>query len=148
LRKRDGVVLTYAYDALNRLTQKTVPPSASMAAGYSVFYGYELGGRQLYARFGSAGGVGITNSYDGFGQLTSATRNMGGVSRTVAHSYDADGNQTAVTHPDGHYFPCGYDGLGRMTSVGEDAVATLATIRRRTGSPVARPSCRRAARRP
>ena len=128
LRKRDGTTLTFAYDALNRVTQKAVPASASGAPGYSVLYGYDLGGRQLYARFGSDSGAGITNSYDSFGQLASSTTNMGGVSRSIAHSYDADGNRTAVTHPDGHYFPYGYDGLGHMTSVGEDGIATLATF--------------------
>jgi YD repeat-containing protein len=42
LRKRDGVTLTYAYDGMNRLTLKAVPASATGAAGYSVYYGYEV----------------------------------------------------------------------------------------------------------
>src|SRR3954463_5222019 len=66
LRKRDGVTLTYAYDDLDRLRIKTAPASASGAAGYSVFYGYDVRGLQSWARFGSDTGPGIANSYDGF----------------------------------------------------------------------------------
>lgn len=67
LRKRDGQTLTYSYDALNRVTVKT--PSA----GQSTHYGYDLRGLQLYARFNSASGEGVTNSYDGFGRQVSST---------------------------------------------------------------------------
>jgi YD repeat-containing protein len=58
LRKRDGTTLTYSYDNLNRLLVKTAPQSASGAAGYSVHYGYDIGNRQTFARFGSASGSG------------------------------------------------------------------------------------------
>ena len=127
-RKRDGVTLTYAYDGTNKLTQKTVPASTTGAAGYSVFYGYDVNGLQLYARFGSASGAGLTNSYDGFGRLTSSTNTMGGVSRTISNLYDAAGNRTRVTHPDGHYFPYAYDAAGEPLSIGEDGIATLASF--------------------
>lgn len=54
LRKRDGTEIVYQYDPLDRLAAKFVPPSASGAAGYAVFYGYDVGNRQTFARFGSA----------------------------------------------------------------------------------------------
>ena len=38
MRKRDGQTLTYQYDGLNRVTLKSVPISASGAAGYSVLW--------------------------------------------------------------------------------------------------------------
>jgi hypothetical protein len=115
LRKRDGSVLTYAFDALNRMSQKNVPVSATSAAGYSVFYGYDLRGLQTYARFGSASGLGVTNQYDGFGRLSSSTTTVDGAARTMASQYDSDGNRTLLTGPWGYYAPFAYDGLGRVT---------------------------------
>jgi RHS repeat-associated protein len=156
-RKRDGVTLTYAYDGTNKLTQKTVPASTTSAPGYSVFYGYDVNGLQLYARFGSASGAGITTAYDGFGRVTSSTSNMDGTARAMSHQYDAGGN-TLVLSGDAGYnasftysaasemtayqgvFQIGYDAAGRRsgvtmgpgyttssTSYGYDAVGRLQT---------------------
>ena len=80
-----------------------------------VFYGYDLLGRQLYARFDSATGEGVTNSYDNAGALISSTVTMGGASRTVAHEFDQDNNEIAVTHPDGRRYTYTYDGLDRLS---------------------------------
>ena len=68
LRRRDATTIAYAYDNLNRAKTKTVPTSASGAAGYGVHYGYDNQGKQTYARFGSSTGVGIANAYDGLGR--------------------------------------------------------------------------------
>lgn len=114
LRKRDGVTITYQYDGLNRNWYKSVPASASGAAGYSVYYGYDVRGLQTYARFGSTSGQGITNAYDGYGRLTSSTSTMGGISRALAYQYDAAGNRTQVLHPDGIHFDMTYDAGNRM----------------------------------
>src|SRR3954469_3141428 len=78
LRKRDGVTLTYQYDDLNRLRIKTVPQSAAGAAGYSVYYGYEVRGLQAWARFGSDSGPGIATQYDGFGRVGAAATSVDG----------------------------------------------------------------------
>ena len=112
LRKRDGQVIGYSYDALNRMTFKDIP-GGTVA---DVYYGYDLRGRQTYARFGSTTGAGITNAYDGFGRLTSSASNMGGPSLSVGSQYDTDGNGTQITHPDGKYFVLGYDGLDLMNN--------------------------------
>jgi len=109
LRKRDGQVIGYSYDALNRMTLKDIPGSATA----DVYYGYDLRGLQLYARFGSASGAGITNTFDGFGRQISTTTNVGGTSRTLGYAYDADGNRTQLTYPDGHTMNYSYDGLDR-----------------------------------
>ena len=57
LRKRDGSVIGYSYDALNRMTVKDIPGGTTA----DVYYGYDVQGHQLYARFGSATGAGLTN---------------------------------------------------------------------------------------
>src|ERR1051325_3323650 len=63
----------------------------------------------------SQSGEGITNAYDGLGRLSSTTSDMGGVARTLAYQYDAAGNRTRITHPDGTYFVYTYDSLSRPT---------------------------------
>jgi len=139
LRKRDGSTLTYQYDQLNRMLVKTVPQSASGAAGYSVHYGYDLRNLQSYARFGSASGTGISNEYDAFGRASSSTTNMGGFSRTLSYQYDAGGRRTRITHPDGGYLTYEYNAASQLTVVRETGAAVLATLTydasgRRTGT--------------
>ena len=126
LRKRDGVTLSYAYDGMNRLTQKTVPASATGAAGYTVSYGYDVRGLQTYAVFAS--GQGITSAYDGFGRLTSTTTTMGGASRTLSYQYDAASNRTRLTHPDGTFFTYEYDAAAAPTAVRENGGTLLASF--------------------
>lgn len=135
LRKRDGQTIGYSYDALNRVTVKDLPGTTAA----DVYYGYDLRGLQLYARFGSTGGQGITNVYDGLGRLTSSTTNQAGTSRTLAYEWDANGNRTRVTHPDGVYFTSTYDGLDRLSAILENGTTQVAAISydsqgRRSGS--------------
>jgi RHS repeat-associated protein len=128
LRKRDGVTLTYQYDNLNRMTAKFVPTSATGAPGYNVFYGYDLRNAQLFARFGSTSGLGITNTYDGFGRLTSTSTNMDGVSRTIAYLNDEAGRRTRITHPDGTAFNYSYDPANRASAITDPLGSTLVTF--------------------
>jgi RHS repeat-associated protein len=128
LRKRDGTTLTYSYDNLNRILVKSVPASASGAAGYSVYFGYDLRNAQLYARFGSASGLGITNTYDGFGRLTSSANNTGGTSRTLAYQYDPGSRRSRLTLPDTNYFSYDYDPAGHLTAIHENGGAAVASF--------------------
>jgi YD repeat-containing protein len=119
LRKRDGVTLSYLYD-LNRLRVKTVPQSASGAAGYSVYYGYDVRGLQTWARFGSDSGPGVANVYDGFGRVTATITDMDGTARTLTSSYDAASNRTAVTGDAatwGYMSASSFDAAGRPTGL-------------------------------
>ena len=129
LRKRDGSTLTYSYDALNRMTLKVVPerpngPQAlTTAQTRDVYYGYDLRGLQLYARFDSASGEGVTNAWDGFGRTASSSIDMGGTTRTLSYQYDANSNRIRITHPGGTYFTTDYDGLDRPTWMRELGVS-------------------------
>jgi RHS repeat-associated protein len=132
LRKRDGRVFGYTFDALNRMTAKIVPTAC--VAGYactsvnppatrSVYYGYDLRGLQTAARFDSASGAdAVTQVYDGFGRITSSATSMAGVSRSLSYQYDADSNRTRITHPDGNVFTYAYDGLDRPTDTYESGL--------------------------
>lgn len=129
LKKRDGSVLTYEYDRLNRMTLKVVPSRTGLSADQTrdVYYGYDARGLQLHARFDSAAtsSEGVTTSYDGFGRMTSSALKMDGVTRTLGYSlYDKDGNRLELTWPDALKTSYGYDGLDRMTSLRQGPWAT------------------------
>jgi RHS repeat-associated protein len=130
LRKRDGSSLNYSYDPLNRVTLKSVSTGRTdltSAQVRSVYYSYDNRNLQLSARFDSQSGEGITNAYDGFGRLVSSSTSMGGTTRTLSYQYDANGNRTRITHPDGNYFPMSFDGLNRPIWIWENG-AVYATI--------------------
>lgn len=114
LRKRDGRVINYGYDALNRVTSKTYQHGGARP----VYYAYDLRDLQTMARFDSLSGQGITNAYDGFGRLTATTAvmNLGAteVIRNLNFAHDANGNRTRITYPDNHYVDSSWDGLDRF----------------------------------
>lgn len=119
LIKRDGSIITYQYDALNRVILKDLPtsrPELGSTHRRDVHYGYDLRGLQTYARFGSASGVGLTYQYDGFGRLTAEIQNSDGNTRTIASEHDANGNRTRMIYADGGYIDYTYDGLNRFES--------------------------------
>jgi RHS repeat-associated protein len=120
---RDSQTITYGYDNLNRLTSKQWPTSW----GVDVYYGYDLRGLRLYANYSpSPTGRGVTNTYDGFGLKSSETVNLSGTAQPMSYQYDADGNRTQVTYPDGIYVKYTYDGLDRLTQVLENGSSILA----------------------
>ncbi|MDO7833667.1 RHS repeat-associated core domain-containing protein [Sphingobium sp. HBC34] len=125
LTKRSGHVIAYAFDAHNRMSSKAVP-AVGTGAAYTVNYTYDLLGRQLTAKF-QAGGYGITNLFDAAGRLLSSSNNVSGTARTLAHQYDANGNRTQLTWPDGNAFTFDYDGLDRMSLIKRSG-STVATI--------------------
>lgn len=130
LRKRDGSTLTFQYDALNRITQKVVPERTGLttSATRDVYYGYDNRGLQLYARFDSTSGEGLSSSYDGFGRLADTTLNLGGVSRTLFYQFNSDGVRTRVTHPDGQAFSYVPDTLQRFGTLHEGTTPSWSTL--------------------
>lgn len=114
LTKRDGKAISYSYDDRNLVVQKTVPASATGAAGYSVFYQYDIRGLLLSARFGSASGKGVSYTYDAVGRVLSTSTDLSGLSRTLSFEYDNAGNQTKITHPDGVYIHYDFDAASAM----------------------------------
>ncbi|MDK2756511.1 MAG: hypothetical protein KYX66_07230 [Blastomonas fulva] len=109
LRKRDGQMIYYTFDALNRLTLKDVP-----ASGRDVYYGYNLLGLQIYATFDAPWSEGIFNEYNRFGELTTSSTTMGGTSRSVSHQYDPNGNRFLITYPDNVSIVTNREPTGRL----------------------------------
>ncbi len=129
-RKRDGSILTFQYDDLNRMKAKIVPGRSGLAAAHTrdVHYDYDLRGLVTKVRFDSLAGEGVTNSYDGFGRVTASTLVLAGTSRTLSYSYDSNGNRKTVVHPDGAYAHYDYDGLDRMTAYLENGWNPLVAL--------------------
>lgn len=123
VRKRDGRTIGFLYDALKQLTLKTVPAAVGGEPAYAVYYGYDVRGAQLYARFGGPSGAGITNGYDGFGRLRSTTNTLlTNVSGNVSFLYDAGGRRTRLSFPDGTLFTYVYDAAGRLIRICENII--------------------------
>jgi RHS repeat-associated protein len=126
-RLRDTHSISYTYDALNRLTVKSVPASPGGASAYSVYYGYDLRGLMTYARFSSTSGSGVTNTYDALGRLVSSATNMDGTTRTLTSTYDAASGRTALTGDSGAWgytAAFGRDTLDRLTGTTESGYST------------------------
>lgn len=120
-RTRSGREINYTYDNLNRMQKKDIPASTAL----DVYYGYDLRGLQLYARFASHTGNGITRVYDGFGNLKQETNNTSGTSLALSNEYDAHGNRTKLTHSDNKYFTYHYDNLDRLIFVKESGTVVV-----------------------
>lgn len=117
LRKRDAQSIAYSYDALNRMTLKDVP-----ASGEDVSYTYDLRGLQLTAA--STNGGTLTIAYDNMGRTNSSSGRLG----AFTSQYDANGNRTRITHPDGFYAAYTYDGMNRPSTIKENGSTTLITF--------------------
>lgn len=133
-QRRDGQIASFSYDNLNRMTLKNLPGTAN-----DVYYSYDLLGRQKTAKLASSSGAGLTNVFDGLGQLTSVTDTTGGGSRVTAYEYDTAGRRTKMTWP-GSSFHVTYsykvDGsLDQIKENGSAAIAsyTYDSFGRRTG---------------
>ena len=122
LRKRDGSVINYNYDALDRMTSKDWPGTAG-----DVTYRYDLLGHNLTAIF-TASGKGITDTWDNAGRKLTSTTTMGTASRQLKYQYDADGQRIRLTWPDGQYATFDHDQLDRLTAVREGGATALAQL--------------------
>ena len=128
LRKRDGSTISSTYDALGRITAKSVPNSATGAPGYNVYYSYDVGGRQTSARFGSNVGFGVANEYDSLGRLKATSTSMSGTPRTLSYEFDAGGRRTKLNFPDNTFFTYEYDAANRLTRIRDNTAAEVASF--------------------
>ncbi len=114
-RRRDGLIATHAFDALNRET---------LGLG-GVTTGYDNLGQVLTT---SVGGLTTGFGYDALGRVTSESGPLG----TVASQYDLAGQRTRLTWADGFYVVYDYNSAGDMTAIRENGatsgVGVLATF--------------------
>ena len=123
LTKRDGSVINYIYDDLNRVVEKTLVDASGLLTPSlhtrSVHYQYDIRGLQEHARFDSDTGPGTISTYDRYGRVTSTndtTIISGG--RKLNYGYDAAGNRTSITHEwDGASFAYAYTSGGQFNQL-------------------------------
>ena len=115
-RLRDGALINYSYDNLNRVTLKDTPNAVHF--DYDITYQYDLLGRLKNATTSP----GHTNNfvYDALGRMT--TQQM--YNTTTYHAYDAAGRRTRMTWADGNFIQYDYDSGGNMTAVRENGASS------------------------
>jgi len=86
-RLRDGTIIAYSYDYLNRLTTKNLPGSE-----LDVSYGYDVLGRVTSS---ATSAQTLTFTYDALGRNLTQVSPLG----TVSSAYDAAGQRTSITYP-------------------------------------------------
>jgi RHS repeat-associated protein len=112
---RGGTPINFAYDNLNRVTYKDLPPGDPDAA-----YTYDLLGRLLTViKYTQT----LTFSYDALGRNLT----QGGPLGTVGYQYDAAGRRTRLTWPDAYYVTYDYQVTGEMATIKENGTTTLGT---------------------
>ena len=120
VQTRDGQLIQYTYDNLNRQTLKDLPGTTTG----DVYSGYDLAGRPSYDYFGSATGQGVSYGYDTAKRLTSETQ----FGRTMAFQYDPANNQIQTTWPDGNYINHDFDAMNREYQIRENGATSGAGL--------------------
>ncbi|WP_379548283.1 RHS repeat-associated core domain-containing protein [Qipengyuania sp. DSG2-2] len=120
LRKRDGSVITYTYDQLNRVAVKTIPNRIGLHSVFvrDVYYRYDLRDLQTGAWFDAFGGPeGTVTNFDTHGRPTWTLDTMGGRAEYTYSSYDAAGNRVSLTN-DGAVLDYCYTSGGQFDRMG------------------------------
>jgi RHS repeat-associated protein len=115
-RLRDGQLINFTYDNLNRVTLKDTPNVAYM--DYDITYQYDLLGRSTRAT-NSAGHVNAF-IYDALGRMT--TEQMYG--STTTYLYDLAGRRTRMTWTDGFYADYNRLVTGEVSAIRENGAAS------------------------
>jgi RHS repeat-associated protein len=107
-----GVVTTFSYDAVHRVTQKSYNTSNApgVASTAAVNYLYDI---QMSGTLYSVGTSDYSESYmyDSVHQLTSVTRSN---YLNTNYQYNGAGQVTQITYPSGNVFDLSYDSRGRL----------------------------------
>jgi RHS repeat-associated protein len=119
------VTITYAYDALNRLTDKTYNDGTTQNSSYRYDYASFLGqtfsypiGRQVAATAAN-NAIQSFMSYDKMGRVINTVQCNPGVSgcKTFTAGYDKLGDMTSLSYPNsGFTVTYGYDSAARLTT--------------------------------
>jgi RHS repeat-associated protein len=113
-----GRTTTSTYDERNRKVLDTYPlpspPTGDDLLAHAFTYDGNDNPTRIEETYSGATGTRVTTrSFDTFDRLTSTTDPFG---ETLAHTYDANGNRTFTTDPDGKVTRTTYDALNRAVS--------------------------------
>ncbi len=129
-----GVITSYAYDGLNRLTQVSYNVGASgVPATPGVTFSYDAGGAaanalgRLTSMTDGVGGEGY--QYDALGRVTALTKTISGASYPLSYQYNLASALTSITYPSGRVVQQSFDPIGRLsqiTSAGTNYLSNIA----------------------
>lgn len=110
-----GVLTSYVFDALNRVTSISYPSGAENAS-----YAYDSCGAGRLCQVTDASGT-RSFTYDGLGRLGAetwiASAALGGHSFTTSYTWTSFDRPATITAPSGRQVAYSYDANGRVTSV-------------------------------
>ena len=138
---RDGKTISYGYDAVGRVTNRTYPTrikepfvegfsydadgriqSETMNGGAVATYAYDAAGNPVTRTFGN--GVVESRTYDRVGRVLSIVHTLGAtLLGQFAYTYDAAGNRLSETNSSGTQTYT-YDGAERLTGICYTAACT------------------------
>ena len=129
-RDARGVITSYDYDDLNRLTERRYTGGPSEARSTSkVEYDYDsCGANATYTKgrmcsvtaYDSSGNEFSKTAYTGYdalGRVRGSIQTTDTQSYTMSYEYDRSGNLTSQTYPSGKVVETVYDGAGRIAGV-------------------------------
>jgi RHS repeat-associated protein len=108
-----GYDISYGYDALERLSSKTLP-----SPEHGVTYAYDNFGQPATI----TGATTLSYVFDALGRETSETQAYG----SVAYQYDLANRRTRLTWQDGTYLTYDYDNADEMSDIKESGSTVLA----------------------
>lgn len=116
-----GVITSYAYDTLNRLTGVSynvgstgVPATSSVSYAYGTSTSSNENG-QLKTVSDGLGSE--TYTYDSLGRTTSVAKVISGTTYTTTYAYNLANEMTSITYPSGRVVEQQYDSYGRLSAV-------------------------------
>jgi RHS repeat-associated protein len=126
--------VTFAYDALSRVTGKTYSGSTIATNTHSVTYSYDQTGYNgltitngIGPITGMSDGSGVTAwSYDGVGDVKAMRKTINSVTKESDYTYNADGTPNTVTDYGGTVLTYSYDVSGRPTQISDGSGNTYA----------------------
>lgn len=121
-----GIVTTYTYDALNRVTKIAYSDSTP-----TVTYCYDGNNTAcISGGFSSANGKGRRTaiadgsgtcgwSYDAMGHVLTEQKTIAGITKTISYSYNLDGSLATITYPSGRVLSYSTGNAGRPVSAAD-----------------------------
>jgi RHS repeat-associated protein len=125
-----GVITTYGYDSLNRLTQVSYNTVSGIATAPTVIYTYDTD--PVYGNTANGKIVRINvgsdfeerYGFDSFKRVTSTTRKLGSGFYTSSYQYNDVSQMTRLTYPSNRAITIGHDSRARVTGLSDVATGT------------------------
>ncbi|MEK6289733.1 MAG: RHS repeat-associated core domain-containing protein [Acidobacteriota bacterium] len=121
-----GVITTYAYDGLNRVTTRTYSGQAPGPTTPNVTYVYDtlgasVNGKGRLTSVSSSVSSYSYGSYDVVGRVLTGTQTTDNQLYAMSYQYNLAGGMTSETYPSNKVVATEYDAAGRIAGVKKDA---------------------------